>query len=258
MAERYQAQVTIVHVMDPYPATADVVVDYDVYSAVVREMKAFLAPLRISFESMLSSGSPAEKIVTLASTVGASLIVMGTHGLRGTAHRLIGSTTESVIRHSSVPVMTLSPKCYDPQSIESPQVLLPVSNLSCPPHGFIRLRKILRELNCSLTAMHVVDLKDKMFNSSFSANPILVTSYETAEKKKSLEQIAFLIQKNSTTVETILQFGEPAQEILKEAESGNYNCILMPVKRHKVLSRFFGSTAYDVISQAQIPVITIR
>src|SRR5688572_198090 len=93
LAKRHGAEVTILHVMEPYPAAVDVGVDYDKYhSAVVRDMRAFLAPLEIPFKILQSSGSASEKITTLATTLGASLIVMGTRGLRGTAHRLIGST----------------------------------------------------------------------------------------------------------------------------------------------------------------------
>lgn len=259
LAKRYEGQVTILHVMEPYPAIVDVGIDYDKYhSAVVRDMKAFLAPLNIPFESMQSSGSPAEKIPALATTLGSSVIVMGTRGLRGTAHRLIGSTTESVIRHSSVPVITLSPKCCAPGGIESNQVLLPVSSLNWPARGFIRLRQILRDLNGSLTMMHVVDIKDEMFNSSFDANPVLVTSYQIDERKKDLERIGFQIAKNAETIETILQFGNASPEILKEAEAAKYGWILMGAKRQKLFSRFFDSTAYNVISQAPVPVITIR
>lgn len=259
LAKHYQAQVTILHVMEPYPAMVDLGIDYDKYhSAVVRDMQGFLAPLEIPFESMQSSGSPSEKITTLATAVGASVILIGTRGLRGTAHRLIGSTTESVIRHSSVPVMTLSPKCCTPGSIESNQILLPVLSLNSLPPGFIRLRQILRDLEGSLTMLHVVDMKDEMFNSSFNANPILVTTYEIEEKKKELQRIGFQVAKHAETIESILQFGEASQEILKEADSAKYQWILMGAKRQKLFSRFFGSTAYNVISQAPVPVITIR
>lgn len=258
LAKRYGGKVTILHVMEAFSAAMDMGVNYENYhSAVVRDMQAFLAPLSIPFESMQSSGSPSEKITTLATTLGASVIVIGTRGLRGTAHRLVGSTTESVVRHSSVPVITLSPQCCAPGSSESNQVLLPVSSLNCPAPGYIRLRQILRDLEGSLTMMHVIDMKNEMFNSSFDANPILVTNYVIEERKKELQRIGFKLAKNALTIETNLQFGEASQEILREAEGGKYDWILMGAKRQKFLARFLGSTTYGVISQAQIPVITI-
>ncbi len=258
IAKKYGTDVTILHVMESFPATVDIGLDYDQYhSAVVRDMAAFLSPMTIPYRSMQSSGTPAEKITNLAETLGASLIVMATKGLRGMAHRLIGSTAENVIRHSSVPVMTLSPFCSLPGSIARQQTLLPVSDLSWPVPGYVRLRKIIRDLDAPLTMIHVVDMKDQMFGSSFNANPSLVTTYQTAEKTESLRTIGLQIERNSDSVETIVQFGDASKEILKEVETGKYNWILMGAKRHKILSRFFGSTTYGVISQARIPVITI-
>ena len=255
LAKHYQAPVTILHVLEPYPILADIGINYDAYcSAVMRDMQSFLAPLSIPYETVHSSGTPAEKIVTLASSVGASLIVLGTRGLRGAAHRLIGSTAERVIRHSPVPVMTISPNCHVPSHAESTRILLPVSNSAGPVRGFVRLRKIVRDLNGSLTMMNVVDTKDAMFNSSFSANPILVGAYQIEERKRDLQKIGSQIAKNP---ETLVTFGTAAQEILKEGDSTKYGWIVMGANLKGLLSRFFGSTAYDVISQAQVPVLTI-
>ena len=259
LAKEHGSQVTILHVMEPYPAAVDVGIDYDKYhAAIVRDMRAFLAPLEIPFQSMQSSGSPSEKITTLARTLGSTLIIMGTRGLRGAAHRLIGSTAESVVRHSSVPVMTLSPQCLKFNEIQGIRGLLPFSKLDWPVSGHIRLRQVLRDLNGPINVMHVVDWKDEVTHPVVSANPGLVTNYQMEPGKQALQNIAAHLNKNGEPAGTILQFGEAAREILREADPSKYGCIVMGAKKQKVLSRFFGSTVYNIISQAPIPVFTIR
>jgi nucleotide-binding universal stress UspA family protein len=52
-------------------------------------------------------GRPADEIVGYARDRGATVIVMATHGYSGVKHILLGSTTESVLRHASCPVLSI-------------------------------------------------------------------------------------------------------------------------------------------------------
>lgn len=61
----------------------------------------------LSFESLITSGTPHEVICRLAEEREVDMIVMGTSGLTGITHFLIGSTAERVVRVSSVPVLTV-------------------------------------------------------------------------------------------------------------------------------------------------------
>lgn len=62
---------------------------------------------KVPITSKLVQGDPREAILETAQTMGASLIVMGTHGRKGIARALIGSVAESVIRVAEVPVLTV-------------------------------------------------------------------------------------------------------------------------------------------------------
>ena len=61
----------------------------------------------VSITPLLRQGDPRALVLSVAAEIHADLIVMGTHGRRGLARALIGSTTESVVRTSPVPVMTI-------------------------------------------------------------------------------------------------------------------------------------------------------
>lgn len=55
----------------------------------------------------LLEGNPADAIVERAERLGASMIVLGTHGRSGFRRFLLGSTAERVVRMATVPVLTV-------------------------------------------------------------------------------------------------------------------------------------------------------
>jgi nucleotide-binding universal stress UspA family protein len=58
-------------------------------------------------------GAPAEEILALAESLGAALIVIGSHGLGGLERWLIGSVAEKVVRGASCPVVVVKPPSDD-------------------------------------------------------------------------------------------------------------------------------------------------
>ena len=58
-------------------------------------------------EAHFSMGSPDDEIVKLAEEIGAGLIVMGSRGLGGIKRALIGSVSDSVVRHAHCPVLVV-------------------------------------------------------------------------------------------------------------------------------------------------------
>jgi universal stress protein A len=58
-------------------------------------------------EGEVGAGAPASEIVALADRIGADLIVIGTRGLSGLEHVLLGSVAERTIRIARCPVLTV-------------------------------------------------------------------------------------------------------------------------------------------------------
>ena len=54
-------------------------------------------------------GEPSEAILAEARNLGASLLVLGTHGRKGWQHLMLGSVAERIVRTAPVPVLTVSP-----------------------------------------------------------------------------------------------------------------------------------------------------
>lgn len=61
----------------------------------------------IKVDSHIVEGAPAKTIVSKADELDCDLIVMGTTGRTGLRRLLIGSVTESVLRHATVPVVVV-------------------------------------------------------------------------------------------------------------------------------------------------------
>lgn len=127
LAEQIGAKVTLVHVHDPEalrpPATLgwspaqQKDLDAEVEEAVAHGLDEFrkgsLAKVKDLDSAVLHDSSPPHAICKYAEKVGADLIVIATHGRTGLKHLLIGSVAERVVRHATMPVLTLRTTAED-------------------------------------------------------------------------------------------------------------------------------------------------
>jgi nucleotide-binding universal stress UspA family protein len=64
-------------------------------------------PANISVDASTTSEVPFQAIVSTAKEIGADLIVMGTRGLSGFKHAMLGSVADRTVRLAPCPVMTV-------------------------------------------------------------------------------------------------------------------------------------------------------
>jgi nucleotide-binding universal stress UspA family protein len=69
----------------------------------VEELAASQGGLR----AVLREGDPSTELLAIANELKARMLVMGTHGRSGFAHLFLGSVAEKVMRHSTIPVLTV-------------------------------------------------------------------------------------------------------------------------------------------------------
>jgi nucleotide-binding universal stress UspA family protein len=82
----------------------------NIQESVNKALELIVKECRESVESVRSAskmGSPAYEIARFAEENAISLIVMGTRGLTGLKHILMGSTAENVVRTADCPVLTV-------------------------------------------------------------------------------------------------------------------------------------------------------
>jgi nucleotide-binding universal stress UspA family protein len=68
---------------------------------------------------ILISGSPGAALVEAARQLKSDLIVLGTHGRGALSRLLVGSVAEYVLRHASVPVLTIRESTAPLRSVEA-------------------------------------------------------------------------------------------------------------------------------------------
>ncbi|MGF1464908.1 MAG: universal stress protein [Sandaracinaceae bacterium] len=127
LAEQFDARITLLHVHDPEalrpPATLGYTGDDQrrLEAEVLTNIRTSLEELRdgplgglerVSM-AIVHESAPARAIVHHAADAGCDLIVMSTHGRTGLQHLLIGSVAERVVRHATVPVITLRSTAKD-------------------------------------------------------------------------------------------------------------------------------------------------
>jgi nucleotide-binding universal stress UspA family protein len=76
------------------------------------KMEAFLAGIRgvnLPIAPILAVGESRETIVTMAETLRADLLIIGTHSKRNVFHVVLGGTAAHVSRHTACPVLMVKP-----------------------------------------------------------------------------------------------------------------------------------------------------
>jgi nucleotide-binding universal stress UspA family protein len=128
----------------PLPALPTKKVDYAYAERVQRaladevelELRNNNAISRVHFYVHARIGKPAEEILQVARDVGADLIVVGSKGLTGVAHLLIGSVAEQIVREAHCTVEVARAKTYDHVDLLKIQRVEPPHHHYVPPHRY--------------------------------------------------------------------------------------------------------------------------
>jgi nucleotide-binding universal stress UspA family protein len=117
LAEKFGAKITLVHVLEPnlYPENLLAPVELEeIKTRTIQEGEEMLEKLKqeavhghVDSAVIATMGMPYQRIIDLAASTEADLIVLTTHGYTGLKHVFLGSTAERVVRHAPCPVLTI-------------------------------------------------------------------------------------------------------------------------------------------------------
>jgi universal stress protein A len=118
LARVHQGKLTVLHVIVPFYVPADV--PFGLAAETIPSPASFVPEQRARLEKLVAKTlGPDAPSTTCKVDVGdaaqcildasrrADAVVMSTHGRSGLSHLLIGSVAEKVVRHASVPVLTI-------------------------------------------------------------------------------------------------------------------------------------------------------
>jgi nucleotide-binding universal stress UspA family protein len=116
-AKAFGAKVYLLHCykinvggLSPYGLVIPPNFDQEVRAAASKQLDEWREKVKaenVEAEGLISPMFPSEAIATTASDIGADLIVMGTRGLSGIKHVMLGSVAERTIRIAACPVLTV-------------------------------------------------------------------------------------------------------------------------------------------------------
>ena len=116
-AEKYQAKLYLVHVLDirvydindPDLYNVNIVDEETINKLRERLLKCVNEDTKskISVAAIIIQGVPFAEIIRTAKELKIDLIVLGTHGRTGLSHALMGSVAEKVVRKAPCPVLTI-------------------------------------------------------------------------------------------------------------------------------------------------------
>ncbi|MDD2898641.1 MAG: universal stress protein [Desulfuromonadaceae bacterium] len=118
LAAQFSAELTIIHVINEpvdlrgfyVPHISFEQLEKEIEESAVKMMENFCSSKLGSFsnyKTAIVTGVPSDEITLTAENIGASLIVLGTHGRTGLDRILFGSTAERVVRSAPCPVLTV-------------------------------------------------------------------------------------------------------------------------------------------------------
>ncbi len=206
----------------------------------------------IPTSTRLRTGAAAEELLDLAEIEHADLIVMGTHGGKGLGRLLLGSVAEDVCRNAKCPVITVGPevKDYHKVMLRGIERIVYCSDLS--PESFAALPHVMAvaaENRSAITMLHVLPIET-------GAN---------AEVRVLAKPLLDIMRRNvsrfdlNVDVDFVIDFGNPAETIMRYAREQNAGLIAMGVKQAiEIATHFSGNIAYQVMAGANCPVLTVR
>jgi len=118
IAQKYDAELTLVHVIEPIVTPVDFAWGTYNYPDIEKQVNSYAEdsikklveqeiPPSVKTHVVILFGKPWREVISYAKENASDLIVIATHGLSGLSHAIYGSTAEKVIRKSPCPVLTI-------------------------------------------------------------------------------------------------------------------------------------------------------
>ena len=213
------------------------------------------------------SGHVVTEILDHAAMLPADLIVMGTHGVSGFQHLVLGSVTEKVLRRAGCRVLTVPPRAQAASRLPFTCLICAV-DFSDPSLEALRFAgSLARETGARLVLMHVIEwpwheppsprLTD-LPPAQAAALADFRRDVETTATVR-LESMASRHVPDGTAVVVRVRHGKPYEQLLVAAREEGADLIVLGVHGRSALDLgVFGSTTNQMVRAATCPVLTVR
>lgn len=268
IAKQHDAQIQLIHAFlvpsratDFIPSPPDFTEELQAAaSARLNEITEGLAETKVSVHSELRLGVPSQVIQEAAEELAVDLIVMGTRGLTGFKHLLLGSTAQRVVQHAQHPVLTVHPDDVD-RHRRIRTVLIPTDFSRDARQAFEAAIRLLGQEHAGarIVLVHVYHLPYEY--TAYGTIPTSIDYFKDVEgaAEERLASLSAEIASLGFEVQSFASEGYPPEVVIETAESVGADLIAMGTHGRTGLAHLvLGSTAERVVQRASCPVLTVR
>lgn len=250
-----------VHVLNVADTTHDSVtrVDGTIVDVLEREGEEFVSSAAdravdrgIETVTDVVQGGVAETITSYAEKYDIDLIAMSTRGRTGLDRLLLGSTTERVLRRSTVPVLSVRP---DGEAIRYPyrDILVPTDGSDSAAAALDRAVTLAARTDATVHVLSVVDV-GTVGNEAYSGIDALVDGAEETVA----EAAARAADAGVETVEAVEVGSSAARAIRAYVAEHGVDLVAMGTRGRTGVERYLlGSVAERTVRTAPVPVLTV-
>jgi nucleotide-binding universal stress UspA family protein len=257
VARHEGGRLTVVSVLHPLLVEAAAVTYAPNYLAneTRSELKQFVATAlgRAAGEPprlLTAIGEPADEILRLAADERHDLVVVGTHGLTGYKKLFFGSTTQRILRTTTINVLVV------------PTAGRPAPPAEGAPFG---PGPIVAALDLGAGAERIASIASRIAGTYQSPLTLLHVALERPAEDRSgrleaarqeLDRLAASVQ--APGAQRMVAAGQPAEEIVHVSVDEGASLIVLGISgSHPRLTHRPGSTAYGVLCRTAVPVLAV-
>ena len=213
----------------------------------------------VEVDSHLRLGVPSQVLLQTADDKEVDTIVVGTRGLTGIRHLLLGSTAERVVQHATCPVLTVHPG--DADHHREIRTVLVSTDFSHDSETSIAaaLRLLGPQPEAKLVLLHVYHLPYEY--TAYGTIPTSLDYFKDVEgaAEERLNEMARVLGREGLTVDTVAKEGYPPDTIIDQADEVGADLIALGTHGRTGLAHLLlGSTAERVVQHARCPVLTVK
>jgi nucleotide-binding universal stress UspA family protein len=260
LASNYEAELHLLHVVATIvPTSFEVAIPPADITQLAeegsrRELKKLETAVRdtgVQVHAELRSGDVFDEIKRAIEIEKPDLIVMGTHGRRGVERWFMGSTTEKLLRHSPVPLVTIRESGEKFVQTRFQRILVTTDFSEGTLDALNYAFSVAQENESKLTLLHV--LHDASADSFGKYREAVVTGV-----RKQLDDLVPAEARNWCDIVSRVDSGVPYRIILQALEDEKIDLLVMNIHGKGMLDRaLLGSTAERVVRAASCPVMMI-
>ncbi len=218
-----------------------------------------LKPFTLLVSEKYSLRSSTDLLLTYAKDSGASLIALSTHARKGVARIIAGSFAETLLLHSSTPLLVVNPLV---QATKVTQILFPTDMSEASEKAFAQVIEIAKQLKATINLYHKVEyvIPDtySVFTHHQAYEDYLEKDLESREKQ--LEGWIARAKKSQVKAEVIFD-KKPSfvtQGILGAVRKTKSQMIALCSHTGMMGNVMLGSVTRQILREAKCPVWTVH